>query len=127
VGESVLNKWNCHAPDQGWSDELSEEGVPMVSYSRENLPSIDPFDIGSEKTLPTGFLNEAELTAFSLLIHHRRSLPIYFGDCWRCYLCMFECFDFFDMVDHILGAHEPEPFNEADEAELEEWGFLEPD
>jgi hypothetical protein len=44
-------------------------------------------------------------------------------------LCTFTCFDFFDMVDHLLQAHEPEPFNEADEAELldEERDCLEPD
>lgn len=99
----------------------------MVSYSMEDFPSARPFDMASEKTVPAEFLGEAELMGFSVLIHHRRSLPLYFGDCWRCFLCTFECFDFFDMVDHLLQLHEPEPFNEADEAELEEWGFLEPD
>jgi NAD-dependent dihydropyrimidine dehydrogenase PreA subunit len=93
----------------------------------EDLPTVDPFETVPTGIVPAGFLNEAELTAFSPLIHHRRSLPIYFGDCWRCYLCTYECFDFFDMVDHLLQAHEPEPLNEADEAELEEWGFLDPD
>ena len=101
----------------------------MVSYPMEDLSSADPFDVGSEKRVPTGFLGEAELVAFSVLIHHRRSLPLYFGDCWRCYLCTFTCFDFFDMVDHILKAHDPEPFNEADEAELldGQWDYLEPE
>jgi NAD-dependent dihydropyrimidine dehydrogenase PreA subunit len=98
----------------------------MVSYSMEDLPSTDHFDVGSERTIPLGFLSEEELMAFSLLIDYRRSLPIYFGDCWRCYLCTFECFDFFEMVDHLLKTHDPEPLNEADEAELEEWDHLEP-
>jgi hypothetical protein len=99
----------------------------MVSYSMEDFPSVVRCNPESERIMPAEFLSEAELTAFSLLIHHRRSLPLYFGDCWRCYLCTFECFDFFDMVDHLLQTHEPEPFNEADDAELEEWGYLEPD
>ena len=99
----------------------------MVSYSMENLSSTGRFSTGLDRMVPAGFLGEAELMAFSLLIHHRRSLPLYFGDCWRCYLCTFECFDFFDMVDHVLQAHEPEPLNEADEAELEEWDYPEPD
>jgi hypothetical protein len=95
----------------------------------EDFPSAGPFDAGSERTMPAGFLGEAELTAFSVLILNRRSLPLYFGDCWRCYLCTYECFDFFDMVDHILQAHDPEPFNEADNAELLDgrWDCLEPD
>lgn len=98
----------------------------MVSYPIEDFPAAGPLHLGSDRTVPAGFLNEAELKAFSLLIHHRRSLPIYFGDCWRCFLCTFECFDFFDMVDHVLQVHEPEPVNEADEAEMEEWDSLEP-
>ncbi len=55
----------------------------MVSYAREDFPSAGPFDVGSEQIVPTGFLSEAELEAFSVLIHHRRPLPLYFGDCWR--------------------------------------------
>jgi hypothetical protein len=98
----------------------------MVSYSMEDVPFADPSPTGSDRTIALGFFDEAELMAFSLLIHYRRSLPLYFGDCWRCYLCDFECFDFFDMVDHILQTHEPEPLNEADEAELGEWDSAEP-
>jgi hypothetical protein len=98
----------------------------MVAYSREDFPFTEFLGATSERTIPAGFFSEMELGAFSLLIRHRRSLPLYFGDCWRCYQCTFECFDFFDMVDHLLQAHEPEPFNEADEAEGDEWDALEP-
>jgi hypothetical protein len=99
----------------------------MVSYPIDDLQAAGRFQIGPERTIPLGFLSEEELMAFSLLIDYRRALPIYFGDCWRCYLCTFECFDFFEMVDHLLKAHDPEPLNAADEAELEEWGYLNPD
>ena len=92
----------------------------MISYWMGDSQSQDP-TAQSERTVPEGFFDEAELTAFSLLIQHRRSLPLYFGDCWRCYSCTFECFDFFDMVDHILQAHDPEPLNEEDARELENW------
>ena len=92
----------------------------MISYWTGDSQSQDS-TAHSERTVPWGFFDEAELTAFSLLIQHRRSLPLYFGDCWRCYLCTFECFDFFDMVDHILQIHDPEPFNEEDEAEQDRW------
>jgi hypothetical protein len=99
----------------------------MIDYSMEDPQFADPFNTELEGIIPSGFFSDAELTAFSLLIDRRRSLPIHFGDCWRCYLCTFECFDFFDMVDHILNAHDPEPFNEADEVDLEEWDYLEPE
>lgn len=98
----------------------------MVGYATDGFGFANPSGFESENIVPHGFLDEAELTAFSVLIQHRRSLPLYFGDCWRCYLCTYTCFDFFDMVDHILQSHGPEPFNEADEAELEEWGRSEP-
>jgi hypothetical protein len=95
----------------------------MVGYAMDGFQFIDPSCPESGKTVPGGFFEEAELTGFSLLIRNRRSLPLYFGDCWRCSLCTYTCFDFFDMVDHILQNHGPEPFNEADVAELEqEWG-----
>ncbi len=99
----------------------------MVGYAMNGLRFTDPPGLGSGRAIPHGFLDEAELMAFSVLIQHRRSLPLYFGDCWRCYLCTYTCLDFFDMVDHILQSHDPEPFNEADEAELEEWGCSEAD
>jgi NAD-dependent dihydropyrimidine dehydrogenase PreA subunit len=92
----------------------------MFDYPMDDLQFANPFTAESEGVIPSGYFTDVELRAFSLLIHRRRSLPIYFGDCWRCYLCTFECFDFFDIVDHILKAHGPEPFNEADEADLEE-------
>jgi NAD-dependent dihydropyrimidine dehydrogenase PreA subunit len=98
----------------------------MVGCPMEELQFTNPSDVGLERTIPAGFFSEAELTAFSLLIDRRRTLPLYFGDCWRCCLCTFECFDFFDMVDHLLQAHDPEPFNEADEAELEGCGVTLP-
>jgi hypothetical protein len=91
----------------------------MVSYWMEHLQSPGS-TVQSERIIPGGFFDEAELMAFSLLIQHRRSLPLYFGDCWRCCVCTFECFDFFDMVDHMLQTHDAEPFNEEDTRELEE-------
>jgi NAD-dependent dihydropyrimidine dehydrogenase PreA subunit len=90
----------------------------MVGYPIEDFQSADCLHIESEKIVPLGFLSDEELTAFFQLTEHRRALPIYLGDCWRCYLCTFDCFDFFDMVDHVFNTHGPEPFNEADEAEL---------
>jgi hypothetical protein len=110
---------------RGRADEFSEQGVPMVDYlMEEGFQFGDPFHTESEGIIPSGHFTDAELAAFSRLIDRRRSLPIYYGDCWRCYLCTFECFDFFDMVDHLLNAHGPEPFNAADEADLEEENHL---
>ncbi|MBN1507692.1 MAG: hypothetical protein JW955_12645 [Sedimentisphaerales bacterium] len=94
----------------------------MVSYWTGYYQSPDSA-VQPERTVLGGHFDEAELMAFSTLIHHRRPLPIYFGDCWKCYLCTFECFDFFDMVDHILQTHDPEPFNEEDERESDEGGW----
>jgi hypothetical protein len=99
----------------------------MINYSTDDAESANPFTTEPEGIIPSGYFTDAELRAFSLLIDCRRSLPLYFGDCWRCYLCTFECFDFFDMVDHILKAHGPEPFNEADRTDMEERDYVEPD
>lgn len=54
----------------------------------------------------------------SRLIDHRRSLPVYLGDTWRCYACGFEHVNITAMTHHILGAHEAEPFNEEDIMEM---------
>jgi hypothetical protein len=69
----------------GWTGELFEQGIPMIDYSMEDPQSVEPFTTESEGVIPSGYFTDAELTAFSLLIDRRRSLPIYFGDCWRCY------------------------------------------
>jgi len=70
------------------------------------------------KTLEFGALSEQELSVFTTLIDRRRPLPIYLGDSWRCDACGVQCSDITEMADHILSAHEAEPFNDADLLEL---------
>jgi hypothetical protein len=77
----------------------------------------DP-DWSGAHCLELGSLNEQEMRLFSLLISHRRRLPIYLGDAWRCDVCEHECTDIEEMADHIVGTHEPEPMNTADWEEL---------
>jgi hypothetical protein len=96
----------------------------MIDFSTEEPQFTNPFIAQSEGIIPSGYFSDAELTAFSSLIDRRRPLPVYFGESWRCYSCAFECFDLFEMVNHILHAHGPEPFNEAD---VDEWDCAELD
>jgi hypothetical protein len=86
----------------------------MVSYTAPRSRRPDHGDLASDKTVCLGFLSDEELDGFTLLIDQRRSLPAFLGDCWRCYACIFECTDLLAMVEHILQAHEPEPFNKED-------------
>ena len=79
-------------------------------------------EAASHGTDALSFLSEEELTAFSLLVDHRRSLPIFLGDCWRCYACRLETPDFMAMARHILDFHDPAPWNDEDRAEW--WGNL---
>ena len=71
-------------------------------------------DCAAERTLELGFFNEQELNAFSVMIQCRRSLPIYFGDGWRCQACGVERRDLVEMANHVLESHRPEPLNEED-------------
>jgi hypothetical protein len=98
----------------------------MIDFSMEHPYFAHSSDPELEGIIPSGYFTDAELAAFSQLIDGRRSLPVYFGDCWRCYRCAYECSDFFDMVDHIIGVHDPEPVNE-DESDEECWRLLESD
>lgn len=90
----------------------------MSMYIPEGLAEVE-FNSGTgHRTVPEGFLSHDELAAFSLLIEHRRSLPIFMGDCWRCYKCSVESADFSSMAEHIIRTHDPEPMNAADREEL---------
>lgn len=85
----------------------------MVAYAE----TYD-YDCGAQ-TVELGYFSEMELNAFSLLIHCRRSLPIYLGDGWRCQACGCERDDLVDMANHMLDNHRPEPLNEEDLLELQ--------
>jgi hypothetical protein len=98
----------------------------MGSYSMGDQRSVRPLGFRLERTIPGGFFAEVELMAFSLLIHHRRSLPVYLGNCWRCYLCDFESEELIDIVEHLLQDHDPERTEEASHLELEVWDRLVP-
>jgi hypothetical protein len=84
----------------------------MVGRPIDDLCYEDRCELAPTGMIPQTFLGEKELTGFARLIGGRRPLPLYFGDCWRCYACTFECFDFFDMVDHIFKAHDAAPLDE---------------
>jgi hypothetical protein len=73
----------------------------------------------SEGIVLTGFFNERELEIFSELIQHRRQLPIFHGDFWRCYDCVFESEGFKEMAVHIMKFHEPVSLKTEDELEQE--------
>jgi hypothetical protein len=73
----------------------------------------------SEGIIITGFFNEKELEIFFELIHHRRQLPVFHGDFWRCYDCVFESEGFEEMAVHVMKSHEPTLINVEDELEQE--------
>ena len=75
-------------------------------------------DCSGAHCLEFGSLDELELRFFSKLLSHRRRLPIYLGDTWRCDVCAHECPDIEEMANHILETHAPEPMNNEDWAEL---------
>jgi hypothetical protein len=89
----------------------------MSDHTRRFFPEAEPYEPGCERTIHLGFLNADELALFSMLIRHRRSLPVYFGGFWRCYACLFESADFATMANHIMKAHRAAPFNEEDRLE----------
>jgi hypothetical protein len=71
----------------------------------------------SDRTVICGFFNERELEIFSELIQHRCRLPVFRGDFWRYYDCVFESEDFQEMAAHIMKAHEPMAQDVEDELE----------
>jgi hypothetical protein len=89
----------------------------MSSHTRRLFADAVPYDPSCERTIHLGFLNADELALFSMLIRHRRSLPVYLGGYWRCYACLFECTDFAAMANHIMKTHQAAPFNDEDRLE----------
>jgi len=75
-------------------------------------------DCSNVNRLELGALDPRELSVFSTLIGCRRPLPIYLGDAWRCDICQYECGDISGMKSHMIDAHEPEPMNSAEWAEM---------
>lgn len=73
----------------------------------------------SEGIVLTGFFNERELEIFFELIQHRRQLPVFHGDFWRCYDCCFESEGFEEVAVHIMKYHGPTSKNVEDELEQE--------
>ena len=72
---------------------------------------LDPclLDYTNEQVISIGYFDYEELAIFSRLINNRRALPVYLGDCWRCYDCIFESSDLEIMANHIMKAHKPAP------------------
>lgn len=89
----------------------------MSKCTRQFFSPAMPREPAGERTIQLGFHDEDELALFSLLIGHRRSLPVYLGGSWRCYACLFESADFARMAHHIMKAHGAAPFNEEDRLE----------
>jgi hypothetical protein len=73
----------------------------------------------SEGFIPGGFFDCRELEIFSELIFHRRQLPVFHGDFWRCYDCGFESEAFEEMAIHIMKDHGPTSINMEDKVEPE--------
>ena len=90
-------------------------GIRAISPKRRTDFSIS----ASEGLVLTGSFNERELEIFFELIQHRRQLPVFHGDFWRCYDCVFESDDFEEMAVHIMKSHEPGSTNVEDEMEQE--------
>jgi hypothetical protein len=86
----------------------------MDNHRASSFFQAVPATPSEEKTIHLGFLNADELSLFSLLIQHRRPLPVYLGGFWRCYACLFESADFAAVAHHIMHAHGPAPYNEED-------------
>jgi hypothetical protein len=78
---------------------------------------LEPASYDPERVIPLGFLSEEELGLFSLLIRHRRALPVYLGGAWRCGACLFESSELSAMVGHAMKTHRPAPVNEEDRIE----------
>jgi hypothetical protein len=89
--------------------------IRAVSPKRRSDFSI----FSSERIVHPGFFNERELETFFELIQHRRQLPVFHGDFWRCYDCVFESEGFEEMAAHIMKSHEPTLINVEDELEPE--------
>jgi hypothetical protein len=87
-----------------------------MDYSKETSSGTCLLsDYTAERVVYPGFFSEGDLVIFSKLILNRRALPIYLGDCWRCYDCIFESNDFEAMANHIMKAHKPAPVDEDTE------------
>jgi hypothetical protein len=91
-------------------------GVRAVSQKRRTDFS---FSDSEERIVLTGFFNERDLEIFFELIRHRRQLPVFHGDFWRCYDCSFESRGFKEMAVHIMRYHEPMSISVEDELEQE--------
>ena len=89
--------------------------IRAVSPKRRSDFGILP----SERIVHPGFFNERELEIFFELIKHRRQLPVFHGDFWRCYDCSFESEGFEEMAVHIMESHEPTSINVEDKMEQE--------
>lgn len=91
-------------------------GIRAISQRRRADFS---FSASEDRIVLTGFFNEKELEIFFELIQHRRRLPVFHGDFWRCYDCSFESGSFEEMAVHIMKCHEPGPVNAEDKLEQE--------
>ena len=90
-------------------------GIRAVSPKRRSDFGI----AASEGIVLTGFFDERELEIFFELIQHRRQLPVFHGDFWRCYDCDYESEDFEKVAQHIMKAHQPISMNMKDRVEQE--------
>jgi len=68
---------------------------------------IEQFD--NESPLFSSFFAKNDLKIFTMLISRHLSLPVYLGDTWRCYDCIFESHDLNVMAKHIIKNHKPLP------------------
>ena len=90
-------------------------GIRSVSPKRR----VDFGIAASEGIVLTGFFKEKELELFFKLIQHRRQLPVFHGDFWRCYDCDFESGGLDEMAVHIMESHKPTSINVEDERDRE--------
>lgn len=82
-----------------------------MNYMTQTL--LEPYE--RECIAEIGYFDEQELAIFNRLIRHRRSLPVYLGNFWRCYDCLFESESFETVAEHIIRVHPPAPIDDDDE------------
>ena len=73
----------------------------------------------SERIVPLVSLMKGKLEIFFELIKHRRQLPVFHGDFWRCCDCGFDSEDFEELANHIMKSHKPASLKTEDELEQE--------
>lgn len=84
------------------------------------LPNLLDASFGS--ILESGFLNKTKLSMLFKLIRNRRSLPVYRGDFWICYECLFTSEKLGTMTMHIMRAHKSAPLSDEEIADAQEFG-----